>query len=138
MNNREHCKYIADTLEAICDGTLYICPECGELIRAYNEQTDDDGYTVYVCECGCTVDFEPEPETMLNYFSDALDIEYRIGSDRKYRSVRLMVACGGPNIFVDTALREVQLHRWSEHASYPVSREACDAIDEDFEMLFNC
>lgn len=137
MENRAHCKYIADTIEAIVDGKLYRCPECGELIRTWEEHEDEDGYTAYNTECGCKASYEPEPETILGYFSDAFDIEYRIGSDRDFRSVYLMVACGGPNIFVDTQAKEVQLYWWSDRASYPISTEAADAINEDFEMLYN-
>ena len=138
MENRAHCKHIADTIEAIVDGKLYRCPECGELIRTWEEHEDEDGYTAYNTECGCKASYEPEQETMLDYFSDAFDIEYRIGSDREFRSVCLMVACGGPNIFVDTQAKEVQLYWWSDRASYPISTEAADAINEDFEMLYNC
>lgn len=136
--NIAHCKHIAKTIEAIVDGELYRCPECGELIRAWEESEDEDGYTVYNTECGCKANDEPEPETMLDYFSDAFDIEYHIGSDRNFRSVRLMVACGGPNIYVDTCAKEVQLYWWTDRATYPISTEAADAINEDFEMLYNC
>lgn len=134
MENRAHCKHIADTIEAIANGELYRCPECGELISEYQE--DEDGFHMPCC---CNVSaYEPEQETMLDYFSDAFDIEYRIGSDRNFRSVCLMVACGGPNIFVDTQAKEVQLYWWSDRASYPISTDAADAINEDFEMLYNC
>ncbi len=138
MDNRAHCKSIADALEAIVDGKLYRCPECGELIRTWKERDGEDGYPVYETECSCKASSEPEPETMLDYFSDAFDIEYRIGSDRNFRSVCLLVACGGPNIYVDTCAKEVQLYWWSDRASYPISTEAADAINEDFEMLYNC
>lgn len=138
MENRAHCKHIADTIEAIANGELYRCPECGELIRTWEEHEDENGFIVYETECSCKASYEPEPETMLDYLSDAFDIEYRIGSDRDFRSVRLMVACGGPNIFVDTQAKEVQLYWWSDRAAYPISTDVADAINEDFEMLYNC
>ena len=134
MENRAHCKDIANTIEAIVNGKLYRCPECGELISEYKE--DEDGFHMPCC---CNVSaYEPEQETVLDYFSDAFDIEYRIGSDRDFRSVRLMVACGGPNIFVDTQDKEVQLYWWTDRAAYTISTEAADAINENFEILYNC
>lgn len=131
MNNRQHCIEIAETLEAIYNGQVYRCPECGEFIK-------EDSETCHCCKAEINLD-DCEQASIFDYFTDsALDIEYRIGSDRAFRSVRIMVACGGPNIFIDTKACEVQLYWWNEGASCPIDPEACDAINEAFEELYNC
>lgn len=143
--NREHCKSIADTLELYTDGNGYKCPHC-ERIHAFSEYEEtehenENGETCYNCpNCGGEiVENDLESVSIYDYFDgDIYDIEYRIGSDRQYRSVSLMVACGGPNIYIDTKRKAVLLYWWTDFAEYPLSSSACDAIDSYFEELFNC
>ena len=131
MENRKHCIEIARILEAINEGRVYRCPECGEFIT--------EGDKICHC-CKAEIDLDDcEQASFFDYFTDsAFDIEYRIGSDRAFRSARIMVACGGPNIFVDTGAREIQLYWWTDRASCPIDPEACEAINECFEELYNC
>ena len=125
--NREHCKSIAQELEKVYSGELYRCPQCGDLVEAGT------------CRCGAEVNEESaEPVTLWEYFEDALDIEYRCGGKKEYRSVRIMVTCGGPNIYIDTAKKAVQLYWWTEYAEYPIDSDVCDEIDSIFEECFNC
>ena len=138
--NYERCKSIALEIERVVEMTAYTCPECGDVIHWDDEQYDADESTYTCPHCGNT--FEEhllESHSLYDYFfADVYDIEYRIGSDREYRSVCVMVACGGPNIYVDTGRKVVSLHWWTEHAEYPLSYDACDAINELFEELYNC
>lgn len=128
--NREHCKRIAEELEEYAEGLVYTCPECGS-ICTIEEDENDDGETIYKTSCGCCLEDEPDEQlSVLDFIQDAYDIEYRVGSDREYRSVKIMVACGGPNIYIDTARRLVTLHWWTDYAEYPISSTACDALDE--------
>ena len=137
--NREHCQRIAEEIEAVADGNCYRCPKCGEIIRWDNDQYNDEEATYTCPECGEEFDeSDLEPFCIYDYFDDVFDIEYRINGNREYKSVRLMVACGGPNIYIDTAERAVMLYWWTDRAQYPLSRSACDAIDAEFEELFNC
>lgn len=137
--NREHCKAIALRLEAIHRGEYYICPECGEWIKfdnsRYNGETAE-----YTCQkCGATFDeCELEAVSFYDYFQDVLDIEFRIGSDREYRSAKLMVACGGPNIYIDTAAGAVLLYWWTDRAEYLIDRDTVDAIDYWAEEWYLC
>lgn len=137
--NREQCKSIAKTLEAIANGEIFICPECGEWIRGdeceYNETMD-----VITCR-NCGAEFssdDAEQVSMFDYLEDVFDIEYRVGSDKEYRSARIMIACGGPNIYIDTKNALVQLYWWTDYAEFPISYEARDVLDEYMEELFNC
>jgi hypothetical protein len=141
--NREHCKYIAEEIESYAAGNMYRCPECGEEIEI--EDLDEitaeteNGETRYMLPCTCVTEYEPEQLGLYDYFKDVLDIEYRVDSDRKtLRSVSLMVACGGPNIYIDTATKNVELYWWGDRANYPLSYEVCDEINEWAQELWNC
>ena len=72
------------------------------------------------------------------YFDDCLDIEYRSGSGREYRSVRVMITCGGPNIYVDTKSKSVELYWGNTVETYPLSYDVVDAIDSYFEDILMC
>lgn len=143
--NREHCKSIADTLELYTDGNGYKCPHC-ERVHTFSEYEEtehenENGETCYNCpNCGGEiVENDLESVSIYDYFDgDIYDIEYRIGSDRQYRSVSLMVACGGPNIYIDTKRKAVLLYWWTDFAEYPLTSSTCEAIDSYFEELFNC
>jgi predicted RNA-binding Zn-ribbon protein involved in translation (DUF1610 family) len=134
LENRNTCKRIAEELDAVAAGRVYRCPECGELITV---QDGDDAPT-RCNSCGADFDeYDAEPCSMYDYFADAMDVEYRIGADREYRSVQVMIACGGPNIYVDTASKAVELYWWGDRASYLLLSDTVDAIDECFSELFN-
>lgn len=126
--NFEHCKSIAKELERVYSWEVYRCPECGELVEAGT------------CRCGAEISEEEGlyPLNLWEYFDDVLDIEYRCGNKKEYRSVRLMVACGGPNIFIDTGKKAVQLYWGTDYAEYPIDSNVCDEIDSIFEEIFNC
>lgn len=125
--NFEHCKSIAQELEKVYNGELFRCPECGELV--------EEG----TCRCGTEVNEETaEQMSLYEFFDDALDIEYICGGRKEYRHVRIMVACGGPNIFIDTAARAVKLYWWTDRAEYMLNSDVCDEIDSIFEEFFNC
>lgn len=129
--NREHCKRIAEDLEAYADGRVYCCPSCGAHIQD----------NCLFCDCGEPVDLvegDWEQMSLYDYFSDCLDIEYRCGSDKQYRSVCIMVACGGPNIYIDTDEKAVLLYWWTDRARYYLSSEAVEAVDEWAREYWEC
>ena len=132
---RDQCKAIADKLEAIADGRLYKCPECGEYVEDNN----------LFCECGCQVDiigsedsYGWEQVSFYDYFENALDIDYITNSQKEYKACRIMVAYGGPNIYINTWERKVELYWWTDSASFYLSGDTCSAIDEYAEEFFNC
>lgn len=133
--NRAHCKRIAKELEEFTNGDVYVCPDCGEQI-VFPDNVGDKFKCPYCKQVNNVNDFDNA--SIWDFLTDAYDIEYRIGSDKQYRSVRIMVACGGPNIFIDTADAMVKLYWWSERAEYPLSYDARDQIDEWAEEFYNC
>jgi len=58
-----------------------------------------------------------EPSTAMDYVFDALDIEYYIAFGGEYRGARLLVAFGGPNIWVDVKTNRVEGHWWGDSYS---------------------
>ena len=135
--NRNHCKQIAKTLEEYVNGDIYKCPECGEHCNM-EESENENGETIYKCSCGCISEYKPEQMNLYDYLEDILDIEYRIGSRGDFRSVQIMVTCGGPNIYIDTATKQVELYWWTDRANYPISYDAAAALDEWAEEFYNC
>ena len=81
---------------------------------------------------------ELEVATIGDYFDDFYDVDYVVGSDKKYKACRVLVAYGGPNIYIDTWDGKVQLEWWGEHAEAYIPDDLCGAIDEFFEMLYEC
>lgn len=130
MNNEnfEICKSIAEELEVIVNGERRVCADCGHII-------EEDGITICP-EC------ESEDLTVSDiytYFFDEeiFDIEYSIGGNMEFRGVRLMIACGGPNIYIDTNTKSVRLAWWSERAEYPLDYDAVEAINSYWEEYYN-
>lgn len=133
--NWETCKRIAEEVEAYAEGRIYKCPECG----AVHDLEDHDGDKYKCPDCGEIHDVDDlERLGVWDYMDDVLDIEYRISGRMELRSVQVMVACGGPNIYIDTGARAVQLFWWFDKAEYPLAYDACAEIDEWAEELFEC
>lgn len=135
--NRNHCKRIAETLEEYVNGDIYKCPECDDHCNM-EEDENENSETVYKCSCGCVTEYEPEQMTLYDYLEDILDIEYRISGNGDFRSVQIMVTCGGPNIYIDTATKQVELYWGTDRENYPISYSAADALEEWAEELYNC
>lgn len=125
--NWNHCRRIAEELESYIDGNVRRCPECGEIhYRDWDEVGD-----VFRCpHCGSVADtWNWETLGMWDFLDDVYDVEFRCSSRREFRSVRVMVACGGPNIYLDSGSRDVELYWWNERSRYPLSDEAADALE---------
>lgn len=134
--NRRHCSSIADEVEEWADGNIYKCPHCGECYNIEDAEETENGHRCP--ECGEEIEErDEEPQSLYEYFTDVLDIEYRIDANGEYKSVRLMVAFGGPNIYIDTASASVELYWWGDRASAYFSRSAADEIDYMFSEIFS-
>lgn len=135
--NFEHCRRIAQEVEEVAEGVIYKCPHCGELYNIEEAEETEEGHTCPNCSEEVE-ESEAEQVTIWDYFNDAFDIEYRISGSGDFRSCRLMVACGGPNIYVDTDTSSVELYWWGDRASAGFDRDAAALIDEAFEELYTC
>ena len=73
-----------------------------------------------------------EEMTAFDYLQDALDIEYIVSSKGEYLGARVLVAFGGPNIWVNTRTNTVEGHWWgdSAYASFTDNIGLDDALGE--------
>ena len=80
------------------------------------------------------------PDQMMSgfdYLADALDFEYIVGSDREFKSARVLVAFGGPTIWVDFERKAVDLYWWADRATAYFDDDAM-GIEEALRELFYC
>lgn len=134
--NTRHCKAIAKDVNAYAAGDVHKCPECGALLN----RDDWDDMDVFRCpECGHVDDVDAfDVQSIWDYLDDVLNVEFRVDSSKELRSVQIMVACGGPNIYLDTASRDVELYWWTESARWPLSTAAVEALDDWAEEYWGC
>lgn len=60
--------------------------------------------------------YDGEPMSAFDYLQDALDIEYIVNGKGEYLGARVLVAFGGPNIWVNTRTGIVEGAWWSDRA----------------------
>ena len=77
-----------------------------------------------------------EQATFYDYFQDALDYEYTIGSNGDYLGVRVYVALGGPNIWVDTRRGEIGGAWGTDRADRWLPSEIANEIDAIFSEYY--
>lgn len=145
--NWKDCKNISDKMDRIIDG--YFKNIDGEAVEVL---TDADGYYylehdgIFYCEQGHKRYFDDDVEdidslddyTLFEYFADVLDYSYIVNHDKSFRAVRVLVAYGGPNIYIDTFSGKVELYWWSEYAEYTLRSDVIEAINDYFEEIYNC
>ena len=143
--NYEQCKAIAEELENVASGDYFMYE--GEL---YPIETDGgsevegcrygDENELYIMPDGEEIcESDVYPVDVLEWLGNGVyDVEYTIGSNKEYRGVRLMIACGGPNIYINTRSGDVELYWWGESACYPMSSDVVDMIDSIYEEMFAC
>lgn len=132
--NRTHCKHIAEKAEAYAAGDVHRCPECSTEIH-FPDNVGDKFKCPHCHEVNDVDDWEQL--SIWDYMNDILDIDFIVSRDREYRSCKICVAWGGPNIYIDTASAYVKLYWWTEYAEYPLSYAARDAIDEWAKEYWN-
>lgn len=103
--------------------------------------------TEYCLECGTELHKEfnckdcghenSEILSGLDYVSDALDVEWILDSNREFKGARLLVAFGGPNIWIDTAKQTVEGHWWGDSFTASYFRDEMD-IEGACSEWFNC
>ena len=82
-------------------------------------------------------DVENEGEfTAFDYLQDALDIEYIVNSKKEYLGARVLVAFGGPNIWINTRSGVVEGYWWGDRATATFTDNL--GLDEALQELYNC
>ena len=77
-----------------------------------------------------------EPLSAFDYLQDALDIEYIVNSKKEYLGARVLVAFGGPNIWVNTRTKTIEGYWWGDKAT--ASFDDGLGLDDALEELYNC
>jgi hypothetical protein len=71
-----------------------------------------------------------------DYLQDALDIQYIVSRNKEYLGARVLVAFGGPNIWINTQTETVEGYWWSDSA-FASFRDNL-GLDDALEDLYNC
>lgn len=93
-------------------------------------------------ECGMNhEECDAQPDDMISSFDwlqDALDINYIVNSDKTFKSAKVLVAFGGPNIWVCFDDMKVKGYWWGDYAESSFSGEFVDMVEQALEELYNC
>lgn len=73
-----------------------------------------------------------------DYLSDALDIQYLVGSDKSYRAARVCIAFGGPTAWINTHTRQIEAAWRSETVYVDLPASFCDQLDDWLEDYYDC
>jgi hypothetical protein len=87
---------------------------------------------------GEAINEDGEQASFYDYFEDALDWTYAINADKSYKAVRVAVTLGGPNVYIDTLMGEIQLFWGTDEERIWLPSEICEEIDQVFEEYYNC
>lgn len=122
MTNKhfETCKNIAENLYKYANGFMY-------------------NYNGEVChENDLTISqiTEAEPLCLYDLFQDAIDVQFNFDSRNNIENVRILVAWGGPYIWIDTEQKNVLLYWWDNSAEYPIDPETLEAVRDWARDLF--
>jgi hypothetical protein len=77
-----------------------------------------------------------EELTAYDYLQDALDIRYTVNAQREYLGARVLVAYGGPNVWIDTNTNALEVY-WGNTATRYLRSEFINALDEALEELWD-
>lgn len=126
-NPREDQKYAirilnawADELEALGDGTLWLDANYGDTYVADEPKDEDD-----------------EQASIVDVLGDVYNVRFIVDGEREFEDVRLMVACGGPTIWLNTETENIELYWGCDEICLPMSCEAVDEIRAYGAELYN-
>lgn len=82
------------------------------------------------------LNYDGEPMNAYDYLQDALDIEYIVNGKGEYLGARVLVAFGGPNIWVNTRTGTVEGAWWSDRAEASFTDNI--GLDDALSELWAC
>ena len=80
---------------------------------------------------------DDQPFSAFDYLQDVLDIEYIVNSKKEYLGARVLVAFGGPNIWINTRTKQVEGYWWGDSCIMSYDSDAMD-LDSALSELYNC
>jgi len=97
------------------------CPECG------SSDFEND----------CCENFKDSTQSGFDYISDVLDIQFIVDDDGNCLGARILVAFGGPNIWINTQTKTVEGYWWQDTAFSSYYDDPMD-IDGACRELWEC
>ena len=82
------------------------------------------------------LNYDDEPMSAYDYLQDALDIQYIVTGSGDYLGARVLVAFGGPNIWVNTQTGTVEGAWWGDKAYASFNDEI--GLDDALSELWAC
>ncbi len=73
---------------------------------------------------------------IMDYLQDVLDIEYVVNGDGGYKGARVLVAFGGPNIWINTRTSQIEGAWWQD--SCRVSFDDAIGLDDALSEIYAC
>ena len=107
-----------DTLQKNCEDIAQTITNPEEWAKEYAEDRE----------------MSPDDVTAYDWLEDVLDIEYIVSSDKQYKSAKVLVAFGGPNIWVNFDDMTVDGYWGGDKVSVPFTDNM--HIDEALEELY--
>lgn len=85
---------------------------------------------------GKVVNDDGEQMGLYDYLNDVLDYEFTVDCRKEYKSAKIWVALGGPDVWIDTADRAVKLAWGTDRAEYALDWGVCDEIDDIMREIY--
>ena len=85
---------------------------------------------------GKMVDDDGNELSLYDYLNDVLDYEFTIDSRKEYKSSKIWITLGGPNVWIDTAERAVKLAWGTSREEYALDWDVCNEIDEIMQEIY--
>ena len=111
------------------------------MTTAEPKKKNDNGLADMVKNIAQTIErgrYETDSEEDCNaydYLSDALDFRWIVQNDLTFIGARILVAFGGPNVWIDTDKKKVEGYWWGDYASANYSQDPL-GIQECVEELY--
>lgn len=113
----------------MCDTKDMLYKNC-KMISEELEEIAENGFYTY--------DDDEDDEDGEYYFDDVYNTDYVFRSGVGFVGVCIMVACGGPNIYIDSYNEEVAGYWGRDEVHYPISGDVADRITDAFEDIAEC
>ena len=110
----------AEELELLGNGSLWLDSD-GETYASEEPKDEDD-----------------EQASVLDVIGDVYNVKFIVDGEREFENVRLMVACGGPSIWLDTETMNIELYWGGEEMCLPMDYDAVSEIRAYGEELYSC
>lgn len=85
------------------------------MMTAKPKKKNDNGLADMVKNIAQTIN-TGEYDNAYDYLSDALDIRWIVQNDLAFIGARVLVAFGGPNVWIDTTTQKVEGSWWGDYA----------------------